>query len=164
MKVAFYPCCACDFEMPASILTNYVDKIIFCDVKRSYANRLARESRQIKEKYNLVTEMIIGDARDVVKTLPQISVLFYKRDSMGGEGGSGVEVLGNDFLRDLMQKFPDEGGLLLTDGSNSGKNNFSRMISDDGLIKFDKKFSKSEAQPYLEELNLWKIQVGNSDV
>ena len=55
---------------------------------------------------------------DAVLNLPQIDLLFYRRDGMN-EGGSGVEVLFDEFLSLVLQKFPDHGGTIITDGSNA---------------------------------------------
>ena len=68
----------------------------------------------------------IGDAREIISNIAVIDVLFYRRDS-NGEGGSGLFVLGDAFLPHILKRFPSEGGLIITDGSNSRGSNFKRM-------------------------------------
>ena len=44
------------------------------------------------------------DAWQAVDKLTEIDILFYRRDGMS-EGGSGIEVLGNEFLKILLTRF-----------------------------------------------------------
>jgi len=95
-----------------------------------------------------------------IPALPVIDVLFYRRDSAGGEGGSGLFVLGDVFLRPFLEKFSTDGGLIITDGSNSRGGNFEKMTRSSGLSKFSREFKAAKAQPLLEQHRLWVIEVG----
>lgn len=101
---------------------------------------------------------VIGDVREVLPKLPTISVLFYRSDSEG-EGGSGVFILGDSVLPLILERFPVEGGLIITDGSNSRGNNFRKMIQQNGLIKHGWKFTKLPEQPLAASHGLWLISV-----
>lgn len=158
MKTAFYPCCNTDIEVPLKILSNYVDKIIFCDIDPRMRSRWERTLGEITDNHLPKAEFIVGDANEVCLGLPKIDVLFYRKDSTG-EGGSGLFVLGDMFLRPLLQNFPSHGGQIFTDGSNSRGGNFKKMIRANGLIKHGWKFSTALEQPYLDQHGLWKISV-----
>ena len=95
-----------------------------------------------------------------IPALPVIDVLFYRRDSAGGEGGSGLFVLGDVFLRPFLEKFSTDGGLIITDGSNSRGGNFKKMTRISGLSKFSREFKAAKTQPLLEQHRLWVIEVG----
>jgi hypothetical protein len=43
-----------------------------------------------------------------------------------------VYILGKQWLGRILQHFPDEGGLIITDGSNSGDRIFKKMIRSNG--------------------------------
>lgn len=158
MRIAFYPCCAEDFEMPTRLLSDYVDHIFFCD--KNPTIRSPKNSRQV----TATVQLIRAPAQDAVRTIPPINVLFYRRDNPEGEGGSGLFVLGDVFLRPLMGNFCIDGGLLITDGSNSRGGNFKKMISASGLQKFNRHFSASSHQPLLSEYGLWCIDVSAHQV
>lgn len=57
---------------------------------------------------------IVGDAFAALSQLDVIDVLFYRRDS-SGEGGSGIFVLGDSFLRPVLKQSAPKGGLIVTD-------------------------------------------------
>lgn len=158
MKIAFYPCCNTDIEVPLRLLSGYVDKIIFCDIDPRMRGRWKRILENITDNQLPENEFIVGDAKEVCLGLPEIDVLFYRKDSTG-EGGSGLFVLGDMFLRPLLQHFPSHGGLIFTDGSNSRGGNFKKMTRANGLIKHGWKFSNALEQPYLDQHGLWKISV-----
>ena len=158
MKTAFYPCCNLDFEFPLRLLSGYVDKVIFCDINPSLSYRFKRILHKIANNKLPTAELIVGDAKKVFLLLPLIDVLFYRKDS-DAEGGSGLFVLGDMFLRPLLQHFPPNGGLIFTDGSNSRGGNFKRMVRRNGLIKHGWKFSTTPEQPYFEQHGLWRISV-----
>jgi len=155
MKIAFYPCCASDIEEPRKILKDCADEIIFCDINpklgRSYKNEGSPNAR-----------FCIGDVKKVVSELPVINVLFYRRDSEG-EGGSGKFILGDEILTGILERFPDEGGLIITDGSNSRGSNFERMIRKNGLRKHGWYFVKLPEQPFLDPYKLTIISVTRND-
>jgi hypothetical protein len=155
-KVAFYPCCAMDISEPLLLLSSYVDKVLYCDIKVSLLPRwkklLHNESDKLKSVF------LIGDVRQVISQFNQIDVLFYRGDSQG-EGGSGVFILGDSVLPKILEKFPVECGLIITDGSNSRGSNFDRMIRSGGLIKHGWEFRKNQNQPFLEKYGLYIIDV-----
>jgi hypothetical protein len=107
----FYPCCGADISDPIKILGEYSSNFIFCDI------RSHRNWREIQNS-DVPATFLRMDAWNAIEKLPQIDVLFYRRDGMN-EGGSGVEVLGDDYLEKLFQKFPPNGGKIITDGSNA---------------------------------------------
>ena len=110
-KTVFYPCCGMDVNFPIKLLGAEDTRFIFCD-KRSYRNWLEITNSGIPAKF------LRMDAWDAINRLPKINILFYRRDGMG-EGGSGLEILGDDYLEKLFLKFPPEGGRIITDGSNA---------------------------------------------
>jgi hypothetical protein len=156
MKRAFYPCCASDIEEPRTLLRNYADEIIFCDL----SPRLSHWAKRIDgmESDLPVAKFVVGDVRAVLPNLPAISVLFYRRDSEG-EGGSGLFTLGGSILPLILERFPAEGGLIVTDGSNSRGGNFRKMIRQNGLSKHGWNFAKLTDQPLLGSHGLWMISV-----
>lgn len=158
MRTAFYPCCNSDIEEPLRLLSGYVDKVIFCDINPRLSSRWERTPHKAADIKLPSAEFVTGDAKDVCLRLPVIDVLFYRRDSTG-EGGSALFVLGDMFLRPLLQHFPSNGGLIFTDGSNSRGGNFKKMVRRNGLIKHGWKFSTTPEQPYLDQHGLWKISV-----
>lgn len=156
-KVAFYPCCCLDFVRPLEILASYADEVVFCDKEIHIA---AEQQILIAKRPNLAPRARVqcGDARDVVKEIERIDVLFYRRDGVG-EGGSGLFVLGDSFLPDILARFPADGGLIITDGSNSRGSNFKRMIRKSGLDKHGWRFEAQANQPLLESDGLYCIEV-----
>jgi hypothetical protein len=158
VKVAFYPCCNRDIEEPRRILAGEADRILFCDVDPSLEQYWANAARSTTDDGLPATELVLGDALTVLSRLDTIDVLFYRRDSEG-EGGSGLFVLGDVFLRPLLQRFAPKGGLIITDGSNSRGSNFERMVRPTGLVKHGWRFSASSYQPYRLQHGLWRISV-----
>lgn len=156
-KVAFYPCCRLDLVRPIEILAPYADEVIFCDKDIRIA---AEQQILIAKRPNTAPRARVkcGDARDVVKELDCIDVLFYRRDGVG-EGGSGLFVLGDSFLPDILARFPATGGLIITDGSNSRGSNFRRMIRKSGLEKHGWRFEAQADQPLLKSDGLYCIEV-----
>ncbi len=155
MKTAFYPCCASDIREPRILLRYHVNEIIFCDIRPS--PRLRKNAEGMKSSLPTPT-FIIGDVREVVPNLPSIDVLFYRRDG-DGEGGSGVFVLGDCILPLILKHFPAEGGLIITDGSNSRGGNFEKKISQNGLTKHGWNFNKLAEQPLVDTHGLWIVSV-----
>jgi hypothetical protein len=97
---------------------------------------------------------------DYVDSLPVIHVLFYRRDSVG-EGGSGLYILGKEWLPRILQHFPDEGGLIVTDGSNHGSGVFGKMIRPSGYLRktWGCQFWPSREQPWLNAHGLHRIEM-----
>ena len=147
-RVAFYPCCGLEIERPLELLRPYADEVIFCDINKSLQPRWQRYVNTIALAGPRPV-FLIGDAREIISQTTQMSVLFYRKDS-DGEGGSGVLVLGNSFLPQVLRRLPVEGGLIITDGSNSRGGNFKRMIGPNGMHKHGWFLRRSSEQPYLE--------------
>lgn len=110
-RIVYYPCCANDVNFPIELLGIENTKYIFCDI---------RSHRDWHKAKNLAAtiKFLRMDAWVAIDKLPEIDILFYRRDGMS-EGGSGVEVLGDDYLEKLFLKFPPNGGKIITDGSNA---------------------------------------------
>ena len=154
-RLAFYPCCAADIEVPRRLLSDFADEIVFCDIRRP--------SGMIRASFPGVlpdVRYVRGDARECVKRMQRIDVLFYRRDS-NGEGGSAVYVLGKPFLGEVLQRMPDTGGLIITDGSNSGSGMFRRMTRPQGYTSKSWRCHLRPAvkQPLKQQFNLHIIEV-----
>ena len=100
-----------DVVSPMEILGKENVKYIFCDIRR-YHNWT-----EIEKSDALVT-FLKTDAWEAISRLPEINILFYRWDGTG-EGGSGVEVLGDEYLTKLFSKIPLKGCTIITDGSNA---------------------------------------------
>lgn len=135
MRTAFYPCCASDFVEPQLILREYVDQIVFCDIKSRYRREW---KAQYRDDDNLpLAEFLVGDARNAIRNIIQpmslkIDVLFYRRDGMY-EGGSGVAIWSDAELPSVLRRFPDRGGLIVSDGSNDLDRTY-REITEKGYV------------------------------
>jgi hypothetical protein len=160
--VAFYPCCGLDIERPLELLRPYVDEVIFCDSNRWLQPRW-QKSADVSTPAGPRRTFLVDDARKAISSIAQINVLFYRKDS-DSEGGSGVFVLGDAFLPHLLQRFPRNGGLIITDGSNDRGSNFKRMIRRNGMCKHGWLFRKSPDQPYLESDGLQAVTVAPAEV
>lgn len=133
-RIAFYPCCADDIRSARQLLAPFADKIIFCDIRKEL-NRWIKGAEVEPSKDPLPEiSVIVGDARDVDQ-LPEIDVLFYRRDSEG-EGGSRVFVLGDVYMERLLPHFPRSGGLIITDGSNERQSWFRKMTRQSGFTRY----------------------------
>jgi len=156
-RVAFYPCCGLDIQRPLELLRSYAEEVIFCDINRSLQARWQNCLKALPPAGPRPT-FLIDDAREAILSIGQINVLFYRKDS-DGEGGSGVPVLGDSFLPHLLRRFPLEGGMIITDGSNSYGSNFKRMKRPNGMCKHGWSFRKFPQQSYLESDGLYFIEV-----
>lgn len=119
-KIVFYPCCGMDVEFPITLLGNSKKHYIFCDTRR-YRNWHRSTNAETSVTY------LHRDAWQAIEKLPRIDILFYRRDGMG-EGGSGIEVLGDQYLSHLFKKFPEDGGWIITDGSNAFGDRLNRLL------------------------------------
>lgn len=115
-RVAFYPCCSLDIAEPLELLRGLVDEVVFCDVNPTLRERWKNIAASLN-KGTPTASFLSLDVRTAVDAVERIDVLFYRRDS-GGEGGSGIFVLGDSFLPALLRRFPVHGGYIITDGSN----------------------------------------------
>lgn len=154
-RVAFYPCCDRDIEEPLTLLKPFVDDVIFCDINSSLLPRWRASISSLVGGPN--ASFRVGDVRQVISTIEIIDVLFYRGDS-AGEGGSSVFVLGDSFLPSILERFHPEGGLIITDGSNSRGSNFERMIRKSGMKKHGWSFHNLPEQPYVEHNGLHIIK------
>ena len=155
-KIGFYPCCCRDIEEPLSLLAPFADEVIFCDIDYRLSPYWNKTLASLTDTPH--TRFLIGDVREVIERIDKIDVLFYRRDSPG-EGGSGVFVLGDSFLPILLNKFNPDGGLIITDGSNSRGNNFQKMVGRNGMSKHGWFFLKSINQPYVADYGLHIVEV-----
>jgi hypothetical protein len=160
-RVAFYPCCGLDIQRPLELLRPYADEVIFCDIKKSLRPRWQKCVNAMAPSGPRPT-FLIRDAREVISRITRIDVLFYRKDS-DGEGGSGVFVLGDSFLPDILRCFPLEGGVIITDGSNSRGSNFERMKRPNGMRKHGWLFRRLPKQPYLETDGLHVVTIAPAE-
>jgi len=146
-----------DILRPPEILKHYAEEVIFCDMDIHLA---AEQQFLLAKRPNFAPRARVqyGDARDTVNEVHHIDVLFYRCDGVG-EGGSGLFVLGDSFLPLVLARFPLDGGLIITDGSNSRGSNFKRMIRKSGLEKHGWRFETLAHQPLLTTDGLYSIQV-----
>lgn len=141
LKIALYPCCASDILEPLQLLEGYVDEVLFCDVSAAGEPLVAAHTaRKPRPTY------VQRDLREYIDQVGQIDVLFYRRDG-AGEGGSGLYILGDEWLRKLLPKFKQPGGLIITDGSNSRGNAYRKMRQQSGLRRFDCHVKLAAKQP-----------------
>ena len=144
IKRAFYPCCAADILGPLQIMNGMVDEVIFCD-KRFPTHRREREKIIYEAGQDGLPRPIFEpkDVERLVPHLPDIHIYFYRRDTAQGEGGSNLYLLGEKWLTKILEKFPDKGGLIITDGSNCD-DNWSKICSAEGFTweKIGWKFKK----------------------
>ena len=146
-KKAFYPCCAHDVLGPLKIMKGLVDEVIFCDISRS--NTLNQ-----REKQKIALEVNEGDlpnpiylrknVEKAVLDLDVIHIFFYRYDSQS-EGGSGLYLLGKEWLKKILKLFPEKGGLIISDGSNSDEI-WGEIIKSEGFTwqEIGWKFNKFE--------------------
>ena len=152
---AFYPCCAEDLEEPRRLLAGIVDETIFCDIRhhKSWESTVASAGivgRSVRNR---------GRAKLYLSILPQISVLFYRRDSTG-EGGSGIFMLSERCLAKI-ERFDPSGRLIITDGSNPGKGILKKRKRPHGYTKqaWNRRFQLSPNQQPFDAHGLMKIDV-----
>ena len=131
------------------------DEVIYCDLRmpRSWKQQASHDGDpQIR--------FLRGDVRDKIDELPVIHVLFYRHDS-SGEGGSGVYILGKQWLGRILQHFPERGGLIITDGSNSGNSIFRKMIRPGGYTRkqWQCLFRPCQERLWLDTHGLYTIEV-----
>ncbi|WP_156521084.1 hypothetical protein [Magnetospirillum moscoviense] len=123
-----------------------VDEIIFCDIRSDLLAEWSRIAYALPSGTPKASFMA-ANALEAIQSIPKIDVLFYRRDS-AGEGGSHLFVLGDQFLKRLAPKFPPEGGLIITDGSNTRGSNFERMTRTSGMEKHSRCFGPAAVQQF----------------
>jgi hypothetical protein len=157
VKIALYPCCGSDFDVPSILLAKYAELVLFCDVKASNLREYDQWSRQHARASPIETRFSRQSVWKLLATSPKLTTFFYRRDS-SGEGGSGIQVFGDEFMSLLMSKFSSI-GYIISDGSNSVDGIFSQMLSMQGLERYGYIFSSSCEQPFLDEFKLHLIEV-----
>ncbi len=152
LRRAFYPCCAADIEEPRRLLAGIVDEIIFCDIRPYKDWTVTATKRGLPD-----TRFEIVDVRSYLPNLPQISVLFYRRDSTG-ESGSGIYILSERCLTKIIDP---SGGWIITDGSNRGDGILRKMMRPQGYTKraWNRHFQLSPNQKPFDAHGLMKIEV-----
>lgn len=130
---------------------------MFCDSKATLRRQWAKIVAT-SDVDALSTSFLVEDVRVAVDQVERIDVLFYRRDS-AGEGGSGVFVLGDSFLPKVLRRFPEHGGYIITDGSNSRGRNFEKMISSRGFTNYGWFLRRANEQPFLSSHGLTVITV-----
>ena len=143
-KIAFYPCCANDFEESYAILSELVDKIIFCDLNKNAQNKF-NEKRPFFPK----AQFILKDAVEAIKEINCIDVFFYRKDS-GGEGGSAIYFFGDRIFPFIVEKLNKNGVLIISDGSNARGSNWRKMSRKNGVELYGRFFKPADEQRYLE--------------
>jgi hypothetical protein len=158
-KVAFYPCCQYDINEPLALLHPYVEKVIFCDINHRLLTKWEEIVDANTNNNRPSVSFLVGDVRKVISSVEVIDVLFYRGDSQCEGGGSGIFVLGDSFLPYILKRYPPEGGLIITDGSNSRGGNFKKMTRPNGMKKHGWAFKRTPDQPYIDEYRLQLITV-----
>ena len=114
-RTGFYPVCAGDHLEPLRMLKGHVDRLVFCDKKRLPMGRINhRDIIQIAKEEGLPQPVFIsGDALSMIAMLKPVDLFFIRRDT-GGEGGSGLDLLGTERLPIVLDMIKP-GGTLVTD-------------------------------------------------
>lgn len=160
-RIAFYPCCADDFEEPYRILSELADEIIFCDLSKSYEKKFyGFQILYPKAKF------ILNDAVKTIIDLEVIDVFFYRKDS-NGEGGSAIYFFGDKIFPLIISKLNKDGAILITDGSNARGSNWRKMNKEKGVLLYDRYFIPAKDQKYFElrgngpllQINVLQVQL-----
>ena len=130
-RIGFYPACGRDVRESAAIIAPCADRILYCDIRPQpvpYWNRLRRTLPPIP------TVMFKRcDARDALAGIPRIHVAFHRGDSQG-EGGSALGTFRGRLAGTILDRFPAEGGLFITDGSNLWPKQIKRLTRASGVL------------------------------
>jgi len=135
----FYPCCGHDISHAISEFASYVESLHFADPFNAPGNNKTQESitthdvphvERVAAKTSDPETTVIkehevqvhaGDGLQALyKKVPDLSVFYYRGDSPG-EGGSNQRWLEPVLFHYVLSRLLD-GGLIVTDGSNSGYN------------------------------------------
>ena len=141
-KIAFYPCCADDFEESYAILDELVDEIIYCDMNKS-AQRKFNEKRTSFPK----AQFILRDAVEAIKEIDCIDFFFYRKDSAGA-GGSCVFFFGDRVFPFIVEKLNKNGAIIISDGSNARGANWKKMSRKNGAELYGRQFKPADNQIY----------------
>lgn len=134
--ILFYPCTGLDIIEPIELFADTIREFHFADlipftlpsipkesllasskiIKQGYLNpKLYQIIIDVNNKY-LTINWHQTDAIKVLEKLNNISVFFYRGDSIAGSG-SGIYWLGKELFSKILTKIVN-GGLIITDGSN----------------------------------------------
>lgn len=158
LKTGFYPACGRDVKEPLSILGDLVDRVVFCDINPLLQDSWSKLITRKLTTYKAVPEFVVGHAKDVLLSLDRLDVLFHRKDGMG-EGGSGLPIFSKDWLKIITDKMPEEGGMIITDGSNTWGHQFKKILRDDGLALCDWKFTLNQNVSQPPHNQLYTISV-----
>lgn len=161
---AFYPCCGTDVYEPLMITAGMVANFVFCDSGTAHLDEWTRIKPTLDLSRLPRPTFIIEDARSVLSTIARFDVFFYRRDGVG-EGGSGLYLLGKRLFPRILARFPTEGGLIITDGSNSGSGLFRKMLRPQGYshIGWHFRIAPAPEQPFLDAYGLHVLEVKPKD-
>lgn len=117
-RTGFYPASERDYLPPLQMLKGWVDHLIFCDIRFVPQGRLTlRELGALIEEQELPeASFFLGDALSAISCLKPVDVFFLRNDS-GGEGGSGLFLLGPQRLPFALSLIKPN-GTLITDKRN----------------------------------------------
>jgi len=150
-RTGFYPAAARDYLEPLHLLKGWVDHLIFCDIRDVPQGRSAlRELAATIEDQGLPeASFFLGDALSAISCLKPVDVFFLRRDS-GGEGGSGLFLLGSGRLP-LALSLIKPNGVLITDKPN-GFDWLPGLASGDHVDHRvgDRVITFNESQPWTE--------------
>jgi hypothetical protein len=153
-RVAFYGGCARDVAGAGALLEPFADEIVFCDrrseLEKSWRAIEARASHHARWRF------VIGDLKEVLAGLDQVSVVLQRRDSH--EGGTGLSIFREPLFRLLASKLPDRGGLLISDGSCTWPRDFRRITRPVGTLRSGWRLRPAGDQPLLEVHGLWIVE------
>lgn len=143
-KIAFYPCCADDFEESYAILSELADEIIYCDLNKSAHKRFNEKQGSFPK-----AQYILRDAVETIKEMDCIDVFFYRKDSSGA-GGSCIFFFGDKIFPFIVEKLNKNGALIISDGSNARGSNWRKMSRKNGVKLYGRNFKPADEQKYLE--------------
>lgn len=150
-RTGFYPASARDYLEPLQLLTDWVDHLIFCDIRDVPQGRSAlRELAATIEDQGLPeASFFLGDALSAISCLKPVDVFFLRNDS-GGEGGSALFLLGPKRLP-LALSLITPGGILITDQRN-GFDWLPGLVSGEDVDYRvgDRLMTFNESQPWTE--------------
>lgn len=148
-RTGFYPVCAGDHIEPLRLLKGHVDRLVFCDIRKLPMGRTShREIMDAVHEEELPQPAFIsGDALDTIAMLKPVDLFFIRRDT-GGEGGSGLYLLGAERLPMVLDMIKP-GGTLVTDRICGGE--WFREFMSDGREEMyvgNRVISMSHVQPW----------------
>lgn len=116
-RIGFYPICARDYLEPLVLLKEWVDELIFCDIKcMPQSGDVLKSLRKTVADQDLPNpSFFIGDALIALHVIKPVDVFIIRRDN-DGEGGSELNLLGPKHITDVVGVI-QPGGLLITDRS-----------------------------------------------